>query len=203
NNAGDIPKQNKKKHLLVMMAHLHHNPVDDVIKYAEMSQLLNSVACIRQTIRTNSNNEDDVFTIVVGDFNAQPTNQVYRLAVMGGTPTLSSLQEETMVLPAWLEQRQAWLPLYQQIYQQTTMVGTLDSVYSVYNEKGGECGHPRYTNLTDGFKNNIDYILYDKSKLCPIRLLELDVATYEKEDYLPSQFHASDHVPLWAEFECR
>jgi len=231
-------------HLLVMMAHLHHNPLEDVIKYAEMSGLLQELNVIYQQICINhmahqplstnkdhdsngDNNRPVVYVVFAGDFNAQPTNQVYRL-IMGEPPTLQSLQEETMVRPEWLQRRQQeWFPLYQQIYQQTynntsgsaSVVssllepndgGNFASVYSAYNDdnhnseddRGGEKGHPRYTNLTHDFANTIDYIFYDTRRLLPLRLLELDTETYEKEDFLPSSLHASDHVILWTEFQC-
>lgn len=189
-------QQQPPKHLLVVTVHLHHDPRHDVVKYAEMSGLLTHIDRLAKQI---GNQDDDVRIVIAGDFNAQPSNQVYRLAVLGEAPTLASLQAETMVQPEWLQQRQEWLPLYQQIFDSTPLRGQCASVYA-QSKSGGERGHPRYTNLTDGFTNTIDYILH-YNKLQPLKLLVVDTDLYEKEDYLPSRYHASDHVLLWAEFE--
>ena len=193
----------EKQHVLVVSVHLHHDPRHDIVKYAEMSGLLTQVNRMAKEI------DEQVRVVIAGDFNAQPSNQVYRLAVLGEPPSLMSLQEETMVQEAWLEKRREWLPLYQQVFDSTPLRGTFASVYaqtqktmSNDNSKGdGERGHPRYTNLTDGFANTIDYILHG-SNLKPLKLLEVNTDLYEKEDYLPSRYHASDHVILWAELEC-
>jgi mRNA deadenylase 3'-5' endonuclease subunit Ccr4 len=199
----------KKKHLLIIMAHFHHDPAHDLIKYAEMSELLNELSRIYNHVHQDVS-ADDIYTVLTGDLNAQPSNQVYNL-IEGKQPTLELLECETMVQPEWLAKRKEWLPLYQQIYEttDTTIVARrLQSVYSLYHgenddkAKKGEKGHPPYTNLTDTFTNTIDYIFYDVTRLSPIKLLEIDQHFYEQEGYLPSSLHASDHVMLFAEFRC-
>lgn len=187
----------KKLHLIVMMAHLHYRPDHDLVKYAEMSCLLNDLRKVKDKAEETS---QDVFVVLAGDFNAQPLNQVYSLA-MGEKPTIEALEQESMVTPEWLEQRKAWFPLYEKIFANTTpyFFGKLGSVYSAYTQ-GFERGHPKYTNLTDNFSNNIDYIFHG-FRLQPTQLLELDSETYEKEEFLPSSVHASDHVMLMAEFK--
>ena len=39
-------------------------------------------------------------------------------------------------------------------------------------------------------------------RLTPIKMLELDTETYEKEEFLPSSLHTSDHAILLAEIKC-
>eukprot|EP00286_Rhodomonas_abbreviata_P007721 CAMPEP_0181327324 /NCGR_PEP_ID=MMETSP1101-20121128/22036_1 /TAXON_ID=46948 /ORGANISM="Rhodomonas abbreviata, Strain Caron Lab Isolate" /LENGTH=356 /DNA_ID=CAMNT_0023435967 /DNA_START=151 /DNA_END=1221 /DNA_ORIENTATION=- len=196
-NHFSIMQGEKKLHLIVLMAHFHHRPDHDLVKYAEMSCLLNDLRRVTDKAEESS---EDVFVVVAGDFNAQPLNQVYSLA-MGEKPTMEALEQESMVTPEWLEQRKGWFPLYEKIYANTTpsFFGKLGSVYSVYTPEF-ERGHPKYTNLTDGFYNNIDYIFHGL-RLQPTKLLELDHATYEKEEFLPSSLHASDHVMLMAELK--
>lgn len=184
-----------QKHLLVVTVHLHHDPRHDIVKYAEVCGLLTEVDRLQKELPG-----EDIRLVIAGDFNAQPSNQVYRLAVLGETPTRASLQEETMVRDEWLRKRQEWRPVYQHLFDQTPLRGHFSSVYA-QSKSEGEQGHPRYTNLTDGFANTIDYILYG-NRLKPLRLLELEAGLYEKEEFLPSLYHASDHVILWAELEC-
>jgi len=211
-------KKEKRKHLLVMMAHLHHNPYHDVIKYAQMSCLINELTRIsNDLIEQQGIHQKDIYTVICGDLNAQPSNQVYHL-IMNEEPTEQSLEQETMVRQEWLQQRKQWLPLYEQIYERTNVsffYKHIASVYGMYHTlnddntaaaaaaaAAGERGHPKYTNLTDSFTNAIDYIFYDKTKLKPTQLLEIDTELYEKEDFLPNSLHPSDHVILWARLQC-
>ena len=80
-----------KKHLLVMMTHLHHDPQHDVIKYAEMSELLNNLSRIHQQLTRQGLSDNDIYVVLAGDFNAQPSNQVYHLS-QGEKPTQESLK---------------------------------------------------------------------------------------------------------------
>lgn len=60
--------------------------------------------------------------------------------------------------------------------------------------------HPQFTNYTEYFCGNIDYIFYSK-QLHPVKILQLPSITEAKQEiFFPSTKYPSDHIKLYSEF---
>ena len=63
-------------------------------------------------------------------------------------------------------------------------------------------GEPRYTNYTGDFIGCLDYILYRKSQLSVVGVLQVDDEAQLREyTALPSPKYPSDHIFLVSEFQ--
>ena len=94
------------------------------------------------------------------------------------------------------------------------LCGNLESVYSLYNfgaetQGPGESGrrvrrdlaNPQYTNYCIDFKGTLDHILYNKTHLEVLELLDMPSdELIKREVALPSTLFPSDHMRIEAKF---
>ena len=85
------------------------------------------------------------------------------------------------------------------------LIGQLQSAYSLYQTSDDSLSradtNPNYTNYTVSFKGTLDHILYEKSHLEVLELLEMPSDDEIKaEGGLPSTKFPSDHMRIEAKF---
>jgi mRNA deadenylase 3'-5' endonuclease subunit Ccr4 len=81
-------------HYLVVNSHLHYDPKDDIIKYAQMAYLLNETNLELENIKEKFQIDDPIPVFMVGDFNSRPESVLYSMIKHGLPVTAESLSKD-------------------------------------------------------------------------------------------------------------
>ncbi|KAJ4894922.1 DNAse I-like superfamily protein [Raphanus sativus] len=113
--------------------------------------------------------------ILAGDFNSNPSSEVY-----------GYLNSKTIAL--------TMSPFGEDHDKENQADFKLRSVYGLTKRE------PRFTKYAPGSAETMDYVFFKPSEFTsPVKLLELP----EVVDFLPSEGHPSDHLPIGVEFEIK
>ncbi len=160
------------------------------------TQLFQIRTLLSELTRLNKETGDSPF-VIVGDFNSKPDSIVHdyiRNGFLANTADYYSKVQEV------------YLPLFGGDVTKANKYLTEPHMYkkvleSAYNKDTFLM--PFTTRIVNHFCGTIDYIYYQRDRICPLQLLNAlynDGERAMREDFtLPNEQHPSDHLPLMAE----
>ena len=144
---------------------------------------------------------------IAGDFNSLPESYVLKLFY-------NDFQRDLFKINQKIFKSQVLADYFEEILinsEKINRVFKLQSVYDNYknhlkhkeeiqDKENYVTNHPEFTNYTECFCGNIDYIFFSK-RLQPFKILKLPSITEAREEvFFPSPKFPSDHIKLYSEF---
>lgn len=173
------PKMNKSlfDYLAVINLHLHWDPNRDVMKYLQMSEILNSTYKYTQEFKP-SNKKIKMPIVLCGDFNSLPGSNVVDLICNRFTPDKIKQDDHED---------------YKSIFNNTNRLGLIDT--------HSHSSNFYVTNIKNNFTGKLDYIFYNPDEaFISFDASYIDTKKFTEETALPNSFHGSDHLYLITKF---
>ena len=191
-NVGIVCKLRHKasgKEFILATTHLHWNPVNDYVKYAQMCKMFETIEGMDKRVKT-----DEIPVLLCGDMNSAQDSTVFAFIDKKPIKPYKSVKDECKHLyDAITFGRQT---------QNLVLPGKFKSSYSLYPQKdaNNKTIHkfPEFTCYTKGHHGGvIDHIYYTDKHFDVVSLLELPKKEYVEEG-LPNALFPSDHLRIEA-----
>jgi len=177
-------------YLIVVNIHLHWDPTKEIIKYLQMSEILNRVHDLREEIKLDESYKKKNPIFICGDFNSTPESNVLNLTKNLCTSTINKNLSNINNL-SYSEINIT--NLFHEIKKNTHNLNLFDPHC--------ETDKSYFTNIKSDFKEKIDYILYSEDfKFNSIDISNIELEEYVSEIGLPNSFHGSDHIFVMSRF---
>jgi len=164
--------------LCIVNTHLYWSPEHNATRIIQSHLLIQQLNKLKQKY-------SKLAIIITGDFNSHPRSSNYSYLSTGIIKCNDGAFKEKDVL------------FDSSKLENFSLKHGLD-LGSAYGDTVGE---PLYTNITETFKETLDYIWYSKNSLIPTSVKKtLTVEEATKETALPNSEYPSDHIPLYSSF---
>ena len=183
--------KNSNQRLCIANTHIHANPNNNDVKLFQVYYLLKELESLVQK-------NCGIPLVICGDFNSIPGSAVHSLLTQGYVHS----DHEDLNCGLYGELQPA------EMFQHTL---PLVSAYSSYfqcdleqaeiaRKMNDDTREPHFTNFSSDFRGTLDYILYSRTNLKVVSLLELMGEDEVENGALPSPNCPSDHIALVAKF---
>lgn len=193
-------RESTGREVCLVNTHLHWRPEDEHVKAMQTWLLLSEVKKLieKRTISRREDNPDcntkDIPVILCGDFNSVNSRGAYELCTLG---SLSASHPDHPIARDNRLSKRGMLPC--KILGLPEMKSDVPLQSSYFKVLGRES---EWTNYTENFKGNLDYIFYSPELLLPRAVLpvpaEGDLKKHSTTSAIPNQLFPSDHLPIMA-----
>jgi CCR4-NOT transcription complex subunit 6 len=163
---------NRFDYLLLVNLHLHWDPQNELLKYAQISEILNRTYLFKEKFKFCEKLKIPI--IICGDFNSLPDSNVVNL--LHGEINKDKINQNE--LPGFLE-----------IFSKTKGLNLNDTHLNDFY-----C-----TNIKNNFSGKLDYIFHSPD-IDNCEISYIDTKHFTSETALPNSFHGSDHIYLISNF---
>jgi mRNA deadenylase 3'-5' endonuclease subunit Ccr4 len=183
--------KNSNQRLCIANIHIHANPNNNDVKLFQVYYLLKE---LESPVQKNCG----IPLVICGDFNSIPGNAVHSLLTEGYVHS----DHEDLNCGSYGELQPA------EMFQHTLPLVSAYSSYFQCDLEQAEIARkmndhtrvPHFTNFSSDFRGTLDYILYSRTNLKVVSLLELMGEDEVENGALPSPNCPSDHIALVAKF---
>ena len=186
------------KQFIVCNTHLYWNPEFEYVKYGQLSKIFNFLE------KKYKN-----FPITIcGDFNSLPWSNVlkyvYKIRPSINSNSRGDYYKNKKFMEQFYDENKHSLDIRSayENYKSYFNSEVEDTAFPITENKFNEIAdsYPEFTNYTEEFNGNLDYILYSNDKLNVLELLEVPNHIEIKNSKLPSKNYPSDHLKIAAKF---
>lgn len=174
-----------KESLVIVNTHLFYDVYYEDVQYFQIAEII-------KEIENNYTEKDNI--IICGDFNSLPESNVINLV-------LNNTQVD-IIKSEWNKEYQIEnMKKIKSFVEKNIRKFVFKNAYEILPLKRKE-EKVGYTNYTENFKGDLDYILYpSSSKIALLEILKIPNEEFCGQSIaLPNKNHSSDHVPICAIF---
>ncbi|EME28760.1 Carbon catabolite repressor protein 4 homolog 4 [Galdieria sulphuraria] len=198
-------------HLCIANVHLFWDPLHEDVKLLQTLQAVHEMDEFIQRCKRDGMEDENVNVFLTGDFNSSPGTLIYKLLTDGQVEWYGQEMEQQfrlskeplertdnnneMVNTMTTSRSALWTPIFARHVMVNIPFQFKSAIWSVLGKEMD------WSNRTEKFTDNIDYIFYTGTQLKPIQVIPCPELLQRYEHFLPNENFPSDHIPLGCRFE--